>query len=133
MKALPILCGVAFATVICFAASRQIHVTELRETTVIGLLGKPLGSRTVIAGSWADFAMTANPLTIVEVDGSTLSNAVAIEIRGVPLRRGTRYKIEGYESGEYYCDPRWVRPDAQAYFQWHSFFVATKLIEPEKP
>jgi hypothetical protein len=101
---------------------------------VTGLLGKPLGTRMIIDGVMAERVMLANPLAVSEIDGHTLKEPVSIQIRGkVQIQKGTRYRLEGYESGEFAGPPDWLLGDtvAQQPFQFYSFFVVTKVIEPK--
>lgn len=98
----------------------------------IGRLGKPLGSRTVIGGTQSTKAsMLANPFDVLEVDGRSVSNVVIIEIRGnASIQSGIRYKLEGYESGGFESSPTWLVPEIQQPFQFRSFFIVTKVVEP---
>jgi hypothetical protein len=118
---------------VSFSSSDRIHVSDLRSMTVIGSLGKPLGSRLVIAGALpTKLLMLANPLDVLEIDGRVITNTVIIEIRGrVNIGRGTHYKLEGYESAGFEGPPMWLNPEVQQPFQLRSFFFVTKVIEPK--
>ncbi len=132
MKTLTFLGIIVFTATVSFSASDQIYVVDLQTRTVIGRLGKPLGSRTVIVGTQAAKAvMLSNPFDVVEVDGHAVTNIVTIEIRGkVSIQPGTHYKLEGYESGGFESDPEWLNPGIQQPFQFRDFFVVTKVVEP---
>jgi hypothetical protein len=102
---------------------------------VSGSLGKPLGSRMVIEGVMAERVMLGNPLLVSAVDGKPIKEAVAIEINGkVQVQKGTQYRLEGYESGAFSGPPDWTVGDSvpQQPFQFHSFFVVTKVIEQKE-
>ena len=111
----------------CTPAKAETHVRNLNPPAKIaGLLGKPLGTRMIIDGRMADREMLANPLVVSEVDGLALKEPVSIEIRGkVQIQKGTRYRLEGYESGEFAGSPSWLAPGAQQPFQFNSVFVVT--------
>ena len=98
--------------------------------SVTGFLGKPRGSRIIIDGIMVN-AMLRNPLAVSAIDGrGLLANRLnLIEIRGVALQKGTRYRFEGYESGEFGGIPSWLQPEAQQPFQFRPFFVVTRVIE----
>ncbi|CAN5711392.1 hypothetical protein BH09VER1_BH09VER1_44400 [soil metagenome] len=97
----------------------------------VGRLGKPLGTRLVISGEQGGAVMLANPLTVSEIDGVALASPVAIEIRGgVGIKKGVRYQLEGYEAGEFSGPPSWYNDRAQQPFQYHAFFVVTRMIAP---
>ena len=99
---------------------------------VIGLLGKPLGTRLVVYGVQAKCVMLANPLTVSEVDGKMLKDPVCMEIRGkFQVTKDTPYRLEGYEAGEFSGPPNWLAPEIQQPFQYRSYFVVTKVIEPK--
>jgi len=129
MRGILILCSVV-TLCLCPSARAEIKVTDfLNPAKVIGRLGKPLGTRMVIEGVQEE-AMVRNPLKVSRVDGATLKNPVVIQIRGnVEVQKGTRYRFEGYESGEFAGPPDWLQ-QAQQPFQFYSFFVVTKVIEP---
>lgn len=112
------------------ATAAEVRVENLHPANVIGLLGKPLGTRRVVSGVLAENVLLANPLAVTEVDGSLLKHFTSIEVRGkVQIRKGIRYRLEGYESGEFSGPPDWVAPQAQQPFQFRSFFVVTQVIE----
>ena len=73
--------------------------------------------------------MLDNPLAVSAIDGRLLTGPFLFEIRGVRLPEGTRYRFEGYESGEFGGIPSWFQPQAQQPFQFKPFFVITKVIE----
>lgn len=118
--------------IICFSvfqtSGADTRVSELRPHNIIGVLGKPLGTRTVISGIGA---VGMNPtLKISEIDGRSITNAVTLAIRGrLDLEKGNHYKFEGYESGGFEGIPTWVAPNAQQGFTFHSFSIVTKVIE----
>lgn len=119
-------CGMALAA-FCHPLSAQ------KGGSVIGALGQPLGSREVITGVMPEHPpMISNPMAVSEVNGSTLTNAITIEIRGaIRIETGVTYRLEGYESGGYEGSPDWAAPGVQQPFQWRSFFVVTKVIDPK--
>jgi hypothetical protein len=111
--------------------ANSLAVTDLNPSEVIGRLGKPLGEREVVVGSFGGNNMLANPLAISEVNGATLK-PVTFEIRGdVKIEKGVTYHLEGYESGEFSGTPDCIGPGVQQSFQFHNFFVVTKVIEPK--
>lgn len=109
-------------------AGQQINAKEIAPGRIIGFLGKPLGTRTTIDGVLADGVMLANGLAISGIDGHAIDNdSRYMEVRGMRLEKGVRYRLEGYESGEFAGLPGWSNPGAQQPFQYHSFFVVTKV------
>lgn len=127
----------ALALCLCSFAADGLKVTDLNPGKITGRLGKPLGTLITIEGVQAEFAMDANPLAVSAMDGQPLKDKINIEIRGrgkakdVELKKGVTYRFEGYESGEFAGPPGWLNPGAQGPFQFHSFFVVTKIIEPK--
>lgn len=125
---------VFFTLSLCSTVSAETSVGALNPPMkVTGVLGKPLGSRLVIEGVLAERVMLGNPLLVSRVDSKPLKEAVAIEIQGkVQIQKGTQYRFEGYESGAFIGPPDWTvgegRP--QQTFQFHSFFVITRVLEP---
>ena len=108
--------------------TNDIVFTDLKPSEVIGRLGKPLGEREVIVGSFVEPLMLDNPLAISEVNGATLK-PVTLEIRGaVKIEKGVTYRLEGYESGMFSGDPSWTGPGIQQPFMFHNFFEVTKII-----
>jgi len=108
----------------------DIPVSDLLQVErVIGVLGKPLGTRTVITGVQTP-TLLPNPLAVAQVDGQTLPNGAIIEVRGnVKLREGVRYRLEGYEAGEFTGSPVWLHPNIQQPFQYRPYFVVTRVLE----
>jgi len=121
----------------CALAEPAISVTDLQPYNVKGLLGKPLGSRTIIAGRFT-IAMLSNPLKVTEIDSTAVTNSIVISISGkveskeIHLKKGVSYRFEGYESGEFGSAPGWLAPGAQQPFQFYSFFVVTKVLEQKQ-
>jgi hypothetical protein len=112
------------------SADAKIRAEDLRPHSVLGRLGKPLGTRQVVSGVIDEHVMLPNPLAASEVDGRALKRPVSIEIRGgVKIEEGMWYRLEGYESGEFSGPPSWLAPEAQQPFQFRSFFFVTKLVE----
>ena len=109
----------------------ETNVRDLNPASVTGCLGKPLGSRIIIDGIMAKGLMMCNPLALSAIDGRQLKEPYLFEIRGLVLQEGTRYRLEGYESGEFAGSPSWFQPQAQQFFHFSSFFVVTKVIEPK--
>lgn len=114
-----------------------IHLSDLNPLSlsrVVGCLGEPLGTRLTIGGVLAEHAMLPNALQVSETSQGTvpLAQPLAIEIRGQPqLQKGVRYRLEGYEAGEFSGPPDWQSPQVQQPFQFRSFFVVTTVIEPK--
>jgi hypothetical protein len=133
MKILTLFGIATFIASFSLSASDQIHVTDLQAKPVVGRLGKSLGSHVVIAGTQATkAAMLPNAFDVVQIDSHAATNVVTIEIRGnVTVQPGTHYKLEGYESGGFESSPMWLNPEVQQPFQFRSFFVVTKVIEPK--
>ena len=131
MRTIIILCLIVTFWVPSFAMA-ETKVGDLNPPVrVTGRLGKPLGTRVVVEGVLAERTMLVNPLEVTAIDGQTLKQPVSIQIRGkVQIQRGTRYRLEGYESGEFAGPPSWLAPEAQQPFQFYSVFVVTKVIEP---
>ncbi len=123
----------ALTFLLCSAAIAQTSVRDLNPPSkVTGCMGKPLGTRVTIAGALAERTMLVNALTVSEIDGQPVKDAVSLEIRGnLRIQKGVRYRLEGYESGEFSAAPEWVAPAAQQPFQFRSYFVVTKIIEPK--
>lgn len=107
-------------------APPQINVRDLFPGRVIGVLGKPLGTRTTINGVLAENVMLPNPVVVARIDGQAVKGPISIEVRGVVLQKGVPYQLDGYESGEFTGPPSWSAPGAQQPFQFRSFFVITK-------
>jgi hypothetical protein len=111
------------------ARGEDIKASELTPHQVIGVLGKPLGTRIVISG--VETVGMAPSLRVTETDGRAITNAVTIVVKGsLKLQKGIHYKLEGYESGAFEGLPGWVAPNAQQFFSFHSFFIVTKILEP---
>ncbi len=86
-----------------------------------------------IAGVFVENVMLANPMAVSEIDGRPLKDSARIEIRGrLQIQKGVHYRLEGYEAGEFSGSPSWLSPEAQQPFQYHGFFVVTKVIEPKQ-
>jgi hypothetical protein len=127
-------------TVMCVCISAfarpNISVSDLYPSNVKGRLGKPLGSRTIIAGRFTA-AMLSNPLNVTEIDGTAVTNNIIISIRSytksneIELKKGVFYRFEGYESGEFAGPPDWLGSGAQQPFQFHSVFVVTSVLKPK--
>jgi|WetSurMetagenome_2_1015567.scaffolds.fasta_scaffold243736_2 hypothetical protein len=122
------------ALLLCSPAISGTSVLDLNPPSrVTGCLGKPLGTRMTIAGIFDEHVMMANPLEVSETDGKALKNKVSIAIRGkLQIKKGVHYRLEGYEAGEFSGPPpNSESPPAQQPFQYRSFFVVTKVIEPK--
>ena len=120
---------------LCSLATADTSVSDLNPPSrVKGRLGKPLGSRLVIEGGLAERVMMGNPLLVSVVDGEALKQPVAIEIQAkVQFEKGKQYRFEGYESGAFGSSPDWTVGGRvpQQLFQFDSFFVVTKVLEPK--
>ena len=112
-----------------YVPQQAISVRELSPVRIIGFLGKPLGTRTTISGVLAEGVKVSFPLAVSGIDGHPTKGPFYIEVRGVQLQKGMRFRLEGYESGEFAGPPPWSAPWAQQPFQYRSFFVVTKVIE----
>jgi hypothetical protein len=89
-----------------------------------GLLGKPLGTRLIIDGTYNIQMMTNARVT--SVDGVPLDKPIAINLRTkLPVEEGKAFHLEGYESGAFEGEPGWVAPGAQQNFQFYKFFIVT--------
>ncbi len=108
-------------------AIAEINVRDLSPGKVIGVLGKPLGSRTTIDGVRAEGIMLPSPFAVSGLDGRAVKGPFYVEIRGAVLQKATQYRLEGYESGEFAGPPAWSAPGAQQFLQYRSFFVVTKI------
>jgi len=123
---------VAVALCVCPLTKAATDVRDLNPQGIIGRLGKPLGTRLTIDGVLAKQVMLTNPLAVSKVAGQTLKETVSIEIRGrVQIQKDVEYRLEGYEAGEFSGAPPWLGPGVQQPFQFRSFFVVTKVLEPE--
>ncbi|MEI8383457.1 MAG: hypothetical protein WCJ09_25290 [Planctomycetota bacterium] len=124
-----------FAIVLCVAqfAVADTNVSDLTPGKITGRLSQPLGRRIVIEGDSPEQVMVAdNSLGVSAIDGKALKQRVYIEIRGkIRIEKRSHYRLEGYESGEFNGPPFWLDPDAQQNFQFYSFFVVTKVLEPK--
>lgn len=120
---------------LCSLAIADTSVSDLNPPSrVKGRLGKPLGSRLVIEGALAERVKLSNPLLVSGVDGEALKQPVAIEIHGkIQIEKGKQYRLEGYESGAFGSSPDWTVGEniLQQPFQFYSFFVVTKVLEPK--
>ena len=104
----------------------------LQERQIIGLLGKPLGSKVTVEGTRPKNALLENPLAVTKVDGQPLQEIVRLEVKhSAELKVGTRYTLEGYESGGFAGDPEWVNARLQQPFQYRPTFVVIRVIEPK--
>jgi hypothetical protein len=118
--------------------AQKTHVSDLNPPSrVIGRLDAPLGTRLTIGGVLADNVMLPNPLEVSEINEQKVKQPVSIEIRGdlqikVQIEKGVHYRLEGYEAGGFSGPPYWHRPNAQQPFQFYSFFVVTKVLEPSE-
>lgn len=111
------------------AQGEEIKVSALSPHSTIGILGKPLGTRIVIAG--VETVGMEPSVKVAEMDGHALAKSVTIVVKGkLKLQKGIRYKLEGYETGYFGGKPDWVSPKAQQSFTFHSYFVVTKVLEP---
>ena len=123
-----------FAMLLCIpaVAAADINVSDLM-AGITGRLSQPLGRRIVIEGDSPDQVLVAdNSLGVSSIDGKALKQRVYIEIRGkIRIEKKKHYRFEGYESGEFNGPPVWLEPDAQQNFQFYSFFVVTKVLEPK--
>ena len=80
----------------------------------------------------AERVMLSNPLLVSSVNGQGLKQPAAIEIQGkVQIHKGKQYRLEGYESGAFSGPPDWTVGGGipQQPFQFHSYFVVTKVLE----
>ena len=107
-----------------------ISVEQLYSSNIIGILGKPLGSKMIVDAVCEDRTMLAAPLHITKVDGRSLPSVVDIEPLGKDLKHGIHYKLEGYESGAFVGDPDWYQPTDQALYHYEPEFVVTRIIDP---
>ena len=108
------------------AKEPMINVSQFRDKIPIGLLGKPLGTRTTIEGSPAKF----NAYAITRVDDRALPETVFMELhRAKGIKQGVRYKFEGYESGAFENEPEWYNDKLQRPFGYYPFFVVTSVVE----
>ncbi len=128
-----IVCIFTFLALSVALPAAETGVSDLNPPArVTGSLGKPLGSRLVIEGVLAERVMLANPLLVTAVNAKPLKQPVAIKIQGkVQVQKGKQYCLEGYESGAFSGPPDWTVGDSlpQQPFQFHSFFVVTKVFE----
>jgi len=104
-------------------------VYNFRHQLPYGILGKQVGTQIVIQGEYDYEAKSPNMFWVNAIDQIRRGAALPIEVRGVQLHKGIHYKLEGYEAGEFSGDPTWLHSDKQP-FQYKSFFVVTKMIEP---
>ncbi len=131
MKNLVTIC-IATALFFSWTAVADISVDDLSlASRVIGRLGQPLGSRLVIEGVRAERLKLQNPLQVTIVNGEALTRAVPIRINHeIEIQEGVIYRFEGYESGAFEGAPVWDPKDPlpAMTFQFHSFFVVTKIL-----
>lgn len=131
MKAIiPLLAALALSG--CSLVHTPINVRDLNPPEkVIGRLGKPLGTRVVIEGVWADHAMLADPLLVSRIDGQAVKERLVLPLCNMPaFKRSTQYRLEGYESGAFVSEPPWYAPQMQISFQFLSCFKVYKVLEP---
>jgi len=108
---------------------------ERGDAAIIGKLGQPLGTPQQIAGSYReprDAGQLENVLVVDEVSPLQLSAGVELEVRGLRLEKGKRYRLSGYESGEFIAIRKEgvEQQDLVPPLQFRTFFVATKVLEP---
>ena len=112
---------------------RTVTVTNVSQLAYrqapIGLLGKPLGQKIVVHGTWAR-ALLRNPITIDQVDGRPLAHVVTLEVSNLDIKEDMHYELEGYESGAFAGAPQWAMPEVQQPFQYRPSFIVTRVIEP---
>jgi hypothetical protein len=120
-------------TATLLSAADTVGASDLSfgRVTVIGVLGKPLGSRLVLTGRKGERTMSPNTMAVLEVDGRPASADTVIEIRGLPVKAGVRYTLEGYEAGEFAGPASWHQPGAQGIFGYRPFFVVTKVVKEQ--
>jgi hypothetical protein len=75
--------------------------------------------------------MIVNPLVVEQVDGVPAASGSIIEIRGLKMKSGIRYTLEGYESGEFGGHPSWSAPTAQQLFTYRRAFIVTKALKEQ--
>ena len=107
-------------------SSNSTDVYTFRHQMPWGILGKRLGTQIVITGE----AKLPNALWVDQIDSIYRGSMLLIEIRGIQLRKGIHYTLEGYEAGEFSGVPAWVHSGGEP-FQYRSFFVVTKAVEPK--
>jgi hypothetical protein len=107
-----------------------VPVEQLRYQNVTGLLGKPLGSKTIVDAVFENPTMIDPGLHISKVDGRSLASIVYIEPLGKDLKQGIHYKLEGYETGAFEGNPDWCSRGEQESFHYEAKFVLTRIIEP---
>ena len=119
----------------CALVQPEINVRDLNPPeNVIGRLGKPLGTRVVIEGVLAEYALLSNPLLVTKVDGQLVKQRVVLSVRDKPqIEHAMLYRLEGFESGAYASYPAWIEPQMQQPFHFYSYFVVTKVIASSGP
>lgn len=118
-------------------AAANISVGDLSfPENVIGRLGKPLGTQTILVGGYPPRPTMGLPLAVSAIDDKPLDKPIGIflegrngESSGVKIERGKVYRLEGYESGRFASEPMWLNHSEQQPFQFYSFFVVTKVLE----
>jgi hypothetical protein len=112
---------------------KDIQVSELNNSGhIIGLLGKPLGTRIVLVGKAPEHAfMISNPIEVISIDGKLIDKPIQISVLSkkasqpleLSIEKGFQYTLTGYESGGFVNTPTWVAEGAQQPFHFSSFFV----------
>lgn len=116
---------------------QNIPIADLNgKVTLIGQLGKPLGTYMNIEGTpHTQSVKMGDPFDVDTVDGVKLPAPVLIEIRGVKnIPPGTRCVFRGYETGTMGSTPQDpLHPDfpgAQGAYRFYNWFVLTQTIQP---
>jgi hypothetical protein len=120
-------------------AKTSAAALERGDAVVIGKLRQPLGT---LAGSRREpreAGQLENVLVVDEVSAIgngpgaiALGMGVDLEMRGLPLEKGKRYRLSGYESGEFVATRKdgVEQKERTQTLRFRSFFVVMKVLEP---
>jgi len=121
----------AFLLLIAADAPKEVNWNEI---TVIGKLGKPLGTYLTIQGVPADRPlMMSNPLVVDTIDGVTLGKPILVEVKtDIPFKGRNIVRLRGYEDGGMVStpmDPEDKNADMpQAPYGFRVWFVGVKSV-----
>ena len=138
-------CSIVICSVFLVASHgfAEIKIADLTPTNVMGRLGQPLGTRLMVEGTGAGSGTATNVLLVSEVNGKKLEPPVSIQTRisfvetrisigpRLNAEAGVRYRLEGYESGEFAGPVDWIDidPFTKSPFQFQNFYEIARVVD----
>ncbi len=120
------------------AADPPPHPTGWKSVEApIGMLGHRIGTYHSIAGVRDESGKVGDRSLLVDtIDGFRLEQPIDLWIENLPLPKGERCEIHGYETGRWIGMPDEVAkaagvPLQQAVWQFHFAFIATSVEQPK--